>query len=97
MPGKKSGKFTQDGIYKLAADKPAVYEIRNKSGENIYTGSAKMGRVRARLAEHLPGGKDAVAGGESVRLVQKSSIKEAQKTEARIIEREKPRQNKRGK
>ncbi len=97
MPGKKSGKFTRDGIDKLAAGKPAVYEIRNKGGKNIYTGSAKKGRVRERLAEHLPGGKDPVRGGESVRLLQKSSIKEAQKTEARIIQREKPPQNKQGK
>ena len=97
MPGKKSGKFTRDGIDKLAAGKPTVYEIRNKGGKNIYTGSAKKGRVRERLAEHLPGGKDPVRGGESVRLLQKSSIKEAQKTEARIIQREKPPQNERGK
>lgn len=97
MRGKKSGNFDSDGIEKLAKDKPVVYQIENSQGKNIYTGVAKRGRVEERLKEHLPGGKDPVRGGEKVKIQQKSSIDDALKSEAKIIKRQKPSQNKRGK
>lgn len=97
MSGKKSGPFNKEGIQKLANDKPVVYEIKCKNGENLYTGSAKRGRVIPRLNEHLPGGPNPVRGGNKVVISPKPSITEAQKAEARKINREKPPQNKIGK
>ena len=97
MAGKKSGSFDSEGIEGLAKDKPVVYKIKNSGGKNIYTGSAKRGRVEERLKEHLPGGKDPIRGGAKVKIQQKSTIDEALKSEARIIKQQKPPQNKRGK
>ena len=96
MAGKKSGKFNKDGIDGLAKDKPVVYKLENAKGENVYTGVAKRNRVGERLAEHLPGAKDAIPGVERVVIDQKSTIAEAKKSEARIIKRSKPRHNKQG-
>jgi len=81
----------------LAKDKPVVYQIENSNGKTLYTGVAKRGRVEERLKEHLPGAVDAVPGGTKDKIQQKSSIDEALKTEARIIKRQQPPQNKKGK
>jgi len=97
MAGKKSGSFDKDGIEGLAKDKPVVYDIQNKAGETLYTGSAKKGRVQQRLKDHLPGGPDPIRGGTKVKIRQKSSIADAQKSEARAIKNKKPPQNKKGK
>jgi len=97
MAGRKSGKFTQEGIESLAKDKPVVYKIENSKGENLYTGVAKKGRVEDRLKEHLPGGSDPIRGGRKVVIDQKHSINDALKSESRIIKRSQPPQNKRGK
>ena len=97
MAGKKSGSFDKDGIEGLAKDKPVVYHIEDVKGKNIYTGVAKRGRVEERLKEHLPGGKDPIRGGAKVKIQQKSSIEDAKKSEARIIKRQQPRQNIKGK
>ena len=97
MAGKKSGSFDKDGIENLAKDKPIVYQIEDAKGNNIYTGVAKRGRVENRLKEHLPGGKDPICGGAKLKIQQKSSIDEAIKSEARIIKRQQPPQNKKGK
>ena len=97
MAGKKSGSFNKEGIEGLAKDKPVVYNIENKNGKTLYTGVAKKGRVEDRLKEHLPGGQDPVRGGAKVKILQKSSIDEALKSEARIIKSQKPPQNKKGK
>lgn len=97
MAGKKSGGFNEKGIEELAKGKPVVYVIEDKNGDNVYTGIAKRGRVEERLKEHLPGGPDPVRGGVKVRIHQKDSIAEAEKAEARIIKRQRPPQNKKGK
>jgi len=97
MPGKKSGSFDNEGIEGLAKDKPVVYKIENKKGVNIYTGVAKKGRVEDRLKEHLPGGSDPIRGGAKVRIQQKPTISDAEKSEARIIKQQQPSQNKKGK
>ena len=97
MGGKKSSKFTPEGIESLSKDKPVVYRIEDAKGTNVYTGSAKKGRVEERLKEHLPGGKDPIPGGKKVVITQKPSIDEAQRSEQRIIKSAKPRHNKRGK
>ncbi len=97
MVKKKSGAFTKEGIESLAKDKPVVYKIKDGKGSNLYTGVAKRGRVETRLKEHLPGGSDPIRSGKKVTITQKSSIDEALKTEARIIKKSKPPQNKKGK
>jgi excinuclease UvrABC nuclease subunit len=94
---RKKTQLTPDGLKQIRDDKPVVYKIRDAKGENIYTGSAKRGRVEDRLREHLPGGKDSVAGGRTVEIDQKSSIDEARQSEARTIKRSQPKHNKRGK
>ncbi len=97
MVGKKSGKFDAKGIESLAKNKPVVYSIENKSGNTLYTGVAKKGRVEARLKEHLPGGVDPIRGGAKVKIQQKARIADAEKAEARAIKKNKPPQNKKGK
>ena len=97
MAGKKSGSFDEKGIEGLAKDKPVVYIIENSKGKNLYTGTAKRGRVEDRLKEHLPGAADAVHGGAKVKIQQKLSIGEAEKSETRIIKSQQPPQNKKGK
>ena len=94
---KKSGKFDNEGIEGLAEDKPVVYKIEDNQGKDLYVGVAQRGRVEARLKEHLPGGADPVPGGAKVRIQQKVSIADAEKTEARIIKNSQPPQNKKGK
>jgi hypothetical protein len=94
---KKTVPFDPDGIGKLPDDKPVVYKILDEEGNNIYTGSAKRGRVKDRLSEHLAGGPDAIRGGAKVEIEQQTSIDEAQAKEGRIIARAKPPLNKQGK
>ncbi len=97
MAGKKSGRFDKNGIESLAKDKPVVYTIEDGKGNNLYTGVAKRGRVEDRLKEHLPGASDPIRGGAKVKIQQKSSIADAEKSEARIIKSQQPSQNKKGK
>jgi len=90
--GQKTVRFTQEGLSRLPNDKPVVYKILTENESNNYTGVAQRGRVSERLAEHLgeiPGAK--------VRIEQKSSIREARQTEARIIKRSQPKYNKQDK
>ena len=93
----KTVKFNEEGIKKLPKDKPVVYKILNSDNKNIYTGSAKRGRIVQRLKEHLAGRADPIKGGQRVRIQQKLSISEAQQLEANIIKSSKPRYNKIGK
>jgi excinuclease UvrABC nuclease subunit len=93
----KTVSFDKKGIENLPDNKPVVYQIENKKGENIYTGSAKRGRVEDRLKEHLSGGPDPIRGGVKVKIQQKNTVSAAQKTESRSIARSKPRYNKKGK
>ena len=81
MAKKKSAKFNKEDIDNLSDDKPAVYIVEDKKKKNIYTGSAGKGRVKARVKEHLAGRKDSISGGVTVRIIQKSRIKDAQETE----------------
>lgn len=97
MAGKKSGSFDKKGIEGLVKSKPVVYTIEDNKGKNLYTGVAKRGRVEARIKEHLPGAADPIRGGTKVKIQQKSSIADAEKSEARIIKSQQPSQNKKGK
>lgn len=93
---RKSVPFNKSGIAKLPNDKPVTYAIENKSGKEIYIGKTKRGRVHDRLMEHLSNGKDPIPGA-TVKIQQYSSVKEASKKETVLIERVKPKYNKKGK
>lgn len=95
--GKKTVKMNTDGINNLPNDKPVVYKILNREGENIYTGVAGKGNVHDRLENHLPGHKDAIPGASKVQIDGQSSIREAEQKEAGIISRSRPKYNQQGK
>jgi excinuclease UvrABC nuclease subunit len=78
-------------VQKLPNDKPVVYKIKTPGGKTNYTDTAKRGRVKERISEHLNGNK---IPGAKVQIQQKSSITEARKTESRSIKRTKPKYNK---
>ncbi|MEX0680806.1 MAG: hypothetical protein WD097_05445 [Balneolales bacterium] len=87
--GKRTAKYSRSDIKNLPDNKPASYKIKTESGKTNYTGTAKRGRVRDRISEHLgeiPGAK--------VEIQQHSSIQEAQRQEKNIISRSKPKYNK---
>ena len=69
-------KFNRDNLEKVPEKPPLVYKIKNQNGENIYTGSAKSGRGRERLLEHLPEGPDPVKGGVQFQIKPMPSITE---------------------
>ena len=94
---KKTAALKSESIDNLAKDKPVVYEIFNKNNQNIYTGSAKRGRVDDRIKEHLSNGPDPIPGGVKVKIIQKDTIQNAQKSESLIISNVKPKHNKKGK
>ena len=91
---RKTVGFNQEGVSKLPNDKPVVYEIKTKGGATNYVGSAKRGRVRERLSEHLHDGR---IPGAKVQVQQMPSIAEAQDKEVRVISRTQPKFNDRGK
>ena len=68
-----------------------VYKILSKSDENVYTGSAKRGRVTERIKDHL-----GEIPGIKVIIDQFPSIKEAKEKETNIIKRSQPKNNKAG-
>ncbi len=95
--GKKTVRMNIDRINGLPNDRPVVYKILGSKGENIYTGVAGKGNVHDRLADHLPGHKNAIPGAFKVQIDQQSSIREAEEKEDNIISRSKPKYNQRGK
>ncbi len=95
--GKKTVRMNTDGISRLPNDKPVVYKIRDRQGENIYTGVAGKGNVRDRLGDHLPGHRDAIPGASKIQIDRQSSIRQAERKEAGIISRSKPKYNQQGK
>ena len=93
---KKTVGLNKKGSNDLPNDKPVVYRIMSKGGKNNYTGVAQRGRVRDRLQEHLPTGKDHVPGSK-VQIEQMGNISDARRKEVGIIARSKPKYNKTGK
>jgi len=94
MSKTKTVKFNKSGVDKLPDDKPVTYKIKTNGGKTNYTGSAKKGRVKERIKEHLESGN---IPGAKVQIERHSSIRDAQKKESRSIKRTKPKYNKRGK
>ncbi len=48
----RTQKFTKANIANVPQDKAIIYKIKNKDGENLYTGIAGRGRSQDRLIEH---------------------------------------------
>lgn len=89
---KKTANFNKNDIQNLPNDKPVVYRIQTEGGKDNYVGSAQRGRASERIGEHLgevPGAK--------VKIEQYPSIGTAQASETRIIKRQQPKYNKKGK
>ena len=89
---KKKAKFNQSGIDNLPDDKPVVYRISTQGGNPNYVGIAKRGRVKERISEHI-----GEVPGATVSIEQFDRIDDARKNEARVIKRNQPKYNKRGK
>ena len=89
---KKSTTYSKEGIKGLPNNKPVVYKIETMAGNPNYLGSAKRGRVRERIEEHL-----GQIPGKKVHIETFSSIREAQKKESNDIKRLQPKYNKKGK
>ncbi|HEC04146.1 MAG TPA: hypothetical protein ENI81_11490 [Phycisphaerales bacterium] len=90
--GTKKVKYNKTGIEQLPDDKPVLYRIESAGGNPNYVGTAKRGRVRERIAEHI-----GEIPGATVRIEQLSSVEEARQKEARVIKRSKPKYNEQGK
>ncbi len=86
-------RLNKSNARETSADKPAIYKLLNSSGDNIYTGVAKRGRLPKRLAEHLPGGSDPIPGAASYSYKPKKTIGGATTEERRIIRAEQPKHN----
>jgi excinuclease UvrABC nuclease subunit len=92
--GRKTVKYTKEGISNLPNSKPSVYKILTPGEKINYVGVAKRGRLQERLQEHLQEGD---IPGAKIQIQQKTSIQEAKKTEDTIIRRSKPKYNEKGK
>lgn len=88
----KKTQYSPTGIGQLPDDKPVLYRIETESGKPNYIGTAKRGRVRERITEHM-----GEIPGARVRIEQFDSIAEAREKEARVIRRNQPKYNKQDK
>ena len=90
-------RFNKTNVKGVSEDKPFVYKILDGKGDNIYAGITKRGQGVDRLKDHLSGGQDAIPGARDFQVKPMNSIKDAKSEEKRIIGRDKPKHNKRGK
>ena len=84
--------YTKTDVGRLPDDKPVVYRIQTEGGKDNYVGSAQRGRVQERISEHF----DKIPGAK-VQVQQFNSIQDARAHEQRVINRSKPKFNKKGK
>lgn len=89
--------FNKTNIEKVSEGKPVLYELLNSKNENIYTGVAKRNRPADRLREHMSRGSDPIPSVSSFRVKQMPSINAAEAEEKRIIKKDKPKYNDKGK
>ena len=85
-------KYNKSSVNKLSDDKPVLYNIKTENGKVNYTGTAKRGRVKERIGEHL-----GEIPGASVSVEQFDSIVDARAKEKKVIKRDQPKYNKQGK
>lgn len=90
-------KFTKTNIENVPKDKAIVYKLRNAAGKNLYTGIAGRGRVQDRLLEHKELKREKIPGATRFQFTQRKTKEIAEKIEQRIIRKEEPRFNIKGK
>lgn len=90
--GTKKVKYNKTDLYQLPNNNPVLYRIETDSGNLNYVGTARRGRVRDRIAEHL-----GEIPGSTVRIEQFDSIETAREKEVRVIRRNQPKYNEKGK
>lgn len=93
MPTKKFSKtqpITKKSLDKVPGNKPGVYRIKNASGDILYIGKAKGGRLDDRIGEH----KGQFKGGTRFQYKTTASKKAAERLEQKEIRSYKPPRNK---
>ncbi len=86
-------KFTKENIAKVPQDKAIVYKIKNRGGENLYTGIAGRGRSQERLEEHKDIKKEKIPEGTRFQYAQVKNKGRARVVEKQIIRKEQPEFN----
>lgn len=89
---KKNVDYNKKAIRELPNDKPVVYRIQTANGKDNYVGKAKRGRAQERITEHL-----GTIPGAKVKIEQHPTVQSAEASEARIIKRQQPKYNTKGK
>jgi len=93
MPTKKfspTRTITQKKLENVPGNKPGIYRIKNASGNILYIGKAKGGRLDDRIAEH----KGQFKGGTTFQYRTTASKEAAESLEKREIKRYNPTSNK---
>lgn len=86
-------RFTKKNVAKVPQDKAIVYKIKDRGGENLYTGIAGRGRSRERLLEHKEIKKEKIPEGTRFQYAQVKDKERAHTIEKQIIKKEQPEFN----
>ena len=86
-------KFTKENIAKVPQDKAIIYKIKNREGNNLYTGIAGRGRSQERLLKHKEIKKEKVPEGTRFQYAQVKTKDRAHVIERSIIKKEQPQFN----
>ena len=89
----RTQKFTKGNIAKVPQDKAIIYKIKNREGENLYTGIAGRGRSQERLVEHKDIKKEKIPEGTRFQYAQVKTKDRAHQIEKAIIKKEQPEHN----
>lgn len=89
----RTQKFTKENISKVPQNKAIIYKIKDKSGENLYTGIAGRGRSQERLLEHKEIKKEKIPDGTRFQFTQVKNKERAHTIEKQIIKKEQPEHN----
>lgn len=89
----RTQKFTKANIAKVPQDKAIIYKIKNREGENLYTGIAGRGRSQERLVEHKDIKKEKIPEGTRFQYAQVKTKVRAHQIEKSIIKKEQPEHN----
>ena len=89
----RTQKFTKANISNVPEDKAVIYKIKDRTGENLYTGIAGHGRAQERLLEHKQVKKDKIPEGTRFQIAQVKTKQRAHIIEKSIIKKEQPKFN----
>lgn len=82
--------ITKTNLEKVPDDKPGVYRIKDTTGDVLYVGKAKGGRLDDRIAEH----KGEFEGGTRFQYRTTPSKEAAERLERKEIRANQPPENK---